>query len=208
MSIFFRLLLAALALFSASALAQSPDAQDTRPPALFYADGGFGLYGNLGKSNPNYNADAGVDLNHNRLFAEFEGGADTANESGGSTGYTYRLHGLLFYRGKSRWSYGGGVHYSEFTAQLYKKHDLWPTLALLYERGPARVNFQYLFPGENTDYHEQGPLVDLRVHLIKGFYYRQRTDVLFYRDALQSPPAHHVGSENTFGVLYVFGKRH
>ena len=119
-------------------------------PSAIYADGGIGLYGNLGKSNPNYKVDAGVDLNHGRLFGEVEAGADTANASDSNNGYNIRAHGLLLYRGKASWSYGGGVHYSEFRSSAYKKHDLWPTLALMYDHDWLRANIQYLFPGQTA----------------------------------------------------------
>ncbi|GEM_PF-4430851 len=194
---------AVFALCPACVLAQDSDVQPYSP----YIDGGIGLYGNLGKSNPNYNLDGGVDLSHQRLFAELEAGADTANASGTSNGYNIRTHALAFYRGKGHWSIGGGIHYAEFKSNSYTKHDFWPTAALLYDLKWLRLNSQYLFPGSNSDYHETGPLFDLRIRLTHGFYYRERFSVLHYTDNLQNPPQVHWGREATFGIMYVFRDR-
>lgn len=178
-------------------------AQDDDKTYTLYGDGGIGFYGSFGKSNPNYNADGGTDLTYNHLFAEFEGGADTANASGTNNGHTVRTHGLLFYRGPGHWSYGGGAHYSEFISKTYKQHELWPTAALLYERESLRANIQYLIPGPNSNYPENGPLVDLRLHLIHGFYSRARVGIFFYHDNLQYPQENHIGREALFEILYV-----
>jgi len=49
-----------------------------------------------------------------------------------------------------------------------------------------------------------GPLLDLRMQIGRGFYYRELVGVFFYRDVLQFPTTRRVGSEATFGILYVF----
>jgi hypothetical protein len=211
MRFLFGLLLGVSALLPLCAGAQTAAApappQSAEPWVLPYADAGIGFYRRLDRANPSYNADAGVDLLHKKLLVEVEGGGDTADASRGSDGHTFRLHGLAFYRIASRWRLGAGVHFSEFSSSTYKKRDLWPTVAAMYEHDWLRANIQYLLPGTNHDYRETGPLVDLRFHLIKNFYFRQRSALLFYRDALESPPGRHVGSELTFGVLYEFHRR-
>ena len=181
--------------------------QDADNAVNAYVDAGLGLNQNLGRSNPNYDADAGVDILHQRLFAEVEAGADTANASGLGNGYTIRTHALFYYRGKGHWNYGGGIHFSDFQSSAYKEHDLWPTGALLYDIRWLRLNSEYLFPGSNTNYHETGPLFDLRLRLTQGFYYRQRFALLHYTDEVQNPPEGHWGREVTFGILYVFRER-
>ena len=188
----------------ASLLAQDGDASVAVNP---YLDGGIGLYGNLGKSNPNYNADAGIDVKYQRLFGEVEAGFDTANASGTDKGCNIRTHGLAFYRVKGHWNIGGGMHYAEFKSNSYTKHDFWPTFAALYDGKWLRLNSQYLFPGSNSDYHETGPLFDLRLRLTHGFYYRDRFALLHYTDNLQSPPEGHWGREAMFQVLYVFKEK-
>jgi hypothetical protein len=192
------------ALCPANILAQNGDATVS---ANVYADAGIGLYGGLGKSNPNYDVDAGTDVSYQKLFVELEAGADTANASGTSDGYNIRTHVLAFYRKTDRWSFGGGMHYAEFKSKAYTKHDFWPTLAVLYDRKWLRLNSQYLLPGSNSDYHETGPLLDLRLRLTHGFYYRDRFALLHYTNELQSPPQVHWGREATFGILYVFPEK-
>jgi len=182
-------------------------AQDADNPYTIYGDGGIGLYGGLGKSNPNYNVDAGGDLSYQKLFGEIEAGADTANANGADNGYTIRTHGLAFYRGKGSWSYGGGLHYSEFQSSSYKQHELWPTVALLYDKRWVRANFQYLIPAGGSNYPENGPLVDLRLRLTHGFYYRARVGLLFYHDNLESPQGNRTAGEAFFDILYVFHDR-
>jgi hypothetical protein len=198
----FVLCISCLAFFSGSLL--SAWAQDEDKTYAIYGDVGMGLYGGFGKSNPNYNADGGADLTYNHLFGEFEAGGDTANALDTDNGHTFRTHALLFYRGKRHWSYGGGVHYSEFFSNSYNQHELWPTAALLYDGEWLRANLQYLVPGPNSNYPENGPLVDLRLRLTHGFYGRTRVGIFFYRDNLQYPQENHIGREAFFDILYVF----
>jgi hypothetical protein len=183
--------------------------QDADPPAPVsaYADAGIGLYGNLGRSNPNFDFDGGADISHHRLFGEVEAGVDTANGVGTGNGYTVRTHGLIFYRPPGKWSVGGGFYFSRFATSVFSEHDLWPSAGVLYENEWLRANVQYLFPGSNSNFHEQGPSLDARFRLTGGFYVRERVALLHYNDRVQTPPKGHFGSEASFGVLYVFRQR-
>lgn len=179
-------------------------AQDASAPVSAYVDAGIGLYGNLGRANPNFDFDGGADITHRKLFAEVEAGADTANGKGTGNGYTIRTHGLLFYHPAGNWSFGGGLYFAEFSTSAFKEHDVWPSAGLLFNGEWLRANMQYLFPGSNSNYHETGPFVDLRLHIVRGFYLRERLAVLHYSDRVETPPQGHFGAEATFGVLYVF----
>ena len=48
-----------------------------------------------------------------------------------------------------------------------------------------------------------GPLVDLRLHLIDGFYSRARVGIFFYHYNLQYPQENHIGREALLEILYV-----
>jgi hypothetical protein len=168
-----------------------------------YAGGGIGVNG-LSFQSPYYNADAGIDWGNLRpIFFEAEAGADTANPTPLRDGYTVRAHGLVMVRATPHWRFGGGVHFSELFSSKYDNHSTWPTVGAMFEQDWFRLNAQYLIP-TSTDYSLNGPLFDVRMHIKKGFYFRERVGIYAYRNPNGASPAHHVSAVVDFGVLYVF----
>ena len=168
-----------------------------------YAGGGIGANG-LSFQSPYYNGDAGIDWGKLRpVFFEAEAGADTANPSPLNNGYTVRAHGLVMMRATPHWRLGGGVHFSELFSSKYNNHSTWPTLGVMFERDWFRLNAQYLIP-TSTDYSLNGPLFDMRMHLKRRFYFRERVGIFAYRNPNDGSPSYHVSAVADFGVLYVF----
>ena len=170
-----------------------------------YVGGGFGLPGMGFKSS--YVGDVGVDLTVRRLLVEVEAGADTGNKEDTGNGYTFRTHGLLMVRSTRPWLFGGGIHYSEVTTSVYQKHNRWPILAAMYEKDSWRANLEYLLPGSDSRYNLTGPLLDLRIRLRGGLYWRQRLGAFVYRNPFEANPSYHSGSELDWTVVYVFHDR-
>jgi len=168
-----------------------------------YAGAGIGING-LTFQSPYYNVDAGVDWGALRPFLlEAEGGADTANPNRLKDGTTFRAHGLVMIKGKGRWRYGGGVHFSELFTSKYDNHSVWPTVGAMFEQDWFRLNAQFLIP-TGTDYSLTGPLFDMRMHLKKRFYFRERVGIYAYRNPNEANPSHHISAVADFGILYVF----
>ena len=186
-------LLAAVLLIAASADAQvSP-----------YVGGGIGWNG-LSFRSLYYNVDGGMDWGTSKpIFVEAELGADTANPDPLKDGTTIRAHGLVMAKTKGPWRFGGGVHFSELFTSRYDNHSTWPTVGAMFEQGWFRLNAQYLVP-TTTDYSLTGPLFDLRMHMKRGFYLRERVGIYAYRNPNEANPSHHVSAVADFGVIYVF----
>jgi hypothetical protein len=102
---------------------------------------------------------------------------------------------------------GGGVRYSEVTTSLYKKHDRWPVAEAMYERRWLRANVEYLAAGSDHRYHLTGALLDLRIRLGRGVYYRERVSGFVYRNPFEVNPSYHKGSDLDYGMIYVFKHR-
>jgi len=171
-----------------------------------YAGAGIGANG-LGFQSPYYNADVGVDWGSLRpVFYEGEVGADTANPSGLDNGVTMRAEGIAMVRVTPHWRLGGGFHFSELFSSKYNNHSTWPTVGAMFERDWFRLNAQYLIP-TGTDYTLNGPLFDMRMHIIKRLYFRERVGIYAYRNPNEASPSHHVSGAADFGLLYVFGHR-
>jgi outer membrane protein OmpA-like peptidoglycan-associated protein len=169
-----------------------------------YAGAGIGANG-LSFQSPYYNADVGVDWGSLRpIFFEAEAGADTANPKGLDNGVTVRAEGIAMVRVSPHWRLGGGFHFSELFTSKYDNHSTWPTLGAMFEKDWFRLNAQYLIP-TGTDYTLNGPLFDMRMHMIKRLYFRERVGIYSYRNPNEASPAHHVSAVADFGVLYVFG---
>jgi outer membrane protein OmpA-like peptidoglycan-associated protein len=170
-----------------------------------YVGGGIGANG-LSFQSPYYNADAGIDWgNLHPIFFEAEIGADTANPNPLKDGFTVRAHGLVMVRSTEHWRFGGGVHFSELFTSKYDNHSTWPTLGAMFEQDWFRLNAQYLIP-TGTDYSLTGPLFDMRMHMRKGFFFRERVGIYSYRNPNEVSPSHRVSAVADFGVLYVFGR--
>jgi hypothetical protein len=185
-------LLATLVLWSAIAGAQ------TAP----YAGGGFGVNG-LSFQSPYYNGDVGVDWGDlHRTFFEAEAGADTANPNGLDNGVTFRAHGAVMWRPTPLWRLGGGVHFSDLFSSRYDKRSVWPTLGAMFEKDWFRLNAQLLIPTSPDDL--VGPLFDMRMHLRKRFYFRERVGIYWYVSFNEASPSRHPSAVADFGVLYVF----
>jgi len=168
-----------------------------------YAGGGIGWNG-LSFQSPYYNMDAGVDWgNIKPIFFEAEGGVDTANPNTLKDGTTFRGHGLIMIKGKGVWRYGGGIHFSELFTSKYDNHSIWPTVGAMYEQNWFRLNAQFLIP-TGTDYSLTGPLFDMRMHLHKHFYFRERLGIYMYRNPNETPPSHHINAVVDVGVIYTF----
>ena len=168
-----------------------------------YAGGGIGVNG-LSFQSPYYNVDAGVGWGTLRpFFFEAEAGADTANPKPLKDGTTVRSHGLVMIRGKGRWRFGGGVHFSELFTSQYDNHSTWPTVGAMFEQDWFRMNAQYLIP-TSTDYSLTGPLFDMRMHMKSRFYFRERVGIYAYRNPNGTTPSHHVSAVADFGIIYVF----
>jgi hypothetical protein len=168
-----------------------------------YAGGGIGANG-LSFQSPYYNGDVGVDWGNLRpVFVEAEAGADTANPTGLNNGVTFRVHGVVMWRATRHWRLGGGVHFSELFTSKYDNHSTWPTVGAMFEQDWFRLNAQYLIP-TSTDYTLNGPLFDMRMHLKKRFYFRERVGIYAYRNPNEASPSHHVSAVVDFGILYVF----
>jgi hypothetical protein len=168
-----------------------------------YADAGIGFNG-LGYQSPYYDADVGVDWGDlGPIFVEAEVGADTANPKGLNSGVTVRTHGLVMWRATPHWRFGGGVHFAELLTSPFDNHATWPTLGAMFEQDWFRLNAQYLIP-TGSDYTLNGPLFDMRMHLVKRFYLRERVGIYAYRDPNGVSPSHHVNAAVDFGILYVF----
>jgi hypothetical protein len=168
-----------------------------------YAGAGIGVNG-LGFQSPYYNGDLGVDWGALRpMFFEAEVGADTANPNGLKDGTTLRSHGIVMIKGKGCWRFGGGVHFSQLFASRYGNHSVWPSVGAMFEQDWFRLNAQYLIP-TGTDYTLNGPLFDMRMHLKKNFYFRERIGIYAYRNPGGASPSHHISAAADFGVLYVF----
>jgi hypothetical protein len=185
-------LLAILVLWSAIAGAQ----------AAPYAGGGFGVNG-LGFQSPYYNGDVGVDWGDlHSTFFEAEAGADTANPNGLDNGVTFRAHGTVMWRATPHWRLGGGIHFSNLFSSRYDKRSIWPTLGAMFEKDWFRLNAQLLIPTSPDDL--VGPLFDMRMHLRKKFYFRERVGIYWYVSFNEASPSRHPSAVADFGVLYVF----
>jgi hypothetical protein len=160
-----------------------------------------------GYTSPFFDANTGLDADLRPLFVEAEVGADTANKQDTRDGYTVKAHGLLMLRVASGWHLGGGVRYSELTTSLYKKHDRWPVAAVMFQRKWFRGNVEYLAPGSDHRYHLTGALLDLRIRLARGIYYRERVSGFVYRNPFEANPSYHKGSDLDYGLIYVFNDR-
>ena len=171
-----------------------------------YAGVGIGVNG-LGFQSPYYNADVGVDWGDLRpTFFEAEFGADTANPTGINNGATVRGHGVVMWRTSPHWRLGGGIHFSELYTSIYDKQSIWPTLGAMFENHWFRMNAQMLIPPSPNQL--VGPLFDMRVHLRKSLYFRERVGIYWYVGS--TDPSRHASAVADFGVLYVFrgcGKR-
>jgi hypothetical protein len=168
-----------------------------------YVGGGMGANG-LSFQSPYYNADGGVDWgNLQPIFFEVEAGADTANPKPLKDGATVRAHGVVMVRATPHWRLGGGVHFSELFTSKYDNHSTWPTLGAMFEQDWFRLNAQYLIP-TGADYSLTGPLFDMRMHIKKRFYFRERVGIYAYRNPNEASPSHHVSAVADFGILYVF----
>jgi hypothetical protein len=194
--IFAKQLLAMTILFHAACIAQ------VRP----YVGGAIGL-SNSGYTSPYFDGNTGVDVDLRRFFVEAEGGADTANKQDTGNGYTVKAHGSLLLQVAAGLYFGGGVRYSEVTTSQYKKHDRWPVAEAMYERRWLRANVEYLAPGSDHRYHLTGALLDLRIRLARGVYYRERVSGFVYRNPFEVNPSYHKGSDLDYGMIYVFGDR-
>ena len=169
-----------------------------------YAGAGIGVNG-LGFQSPYYNGDVGVDWGSLRpIFFEAEAGADTANPKGLDNGVTLRAEGIAMVRVTQHWRFGGGFHFSELFTSRYDNHGTWPTVGAMFERDWFRLNAQYLIP-TGTDSTLNGPLFDMRMHMKKGFYFRERIGIYNYRNPDGVSPARHVSAAADFGVIYVLG---
>jgi hypothetical protein len=169
-----------------------------------YAGAGIGANG-LGFQSPYYNADIGVDWGSLRpIFFEAEAGADTANPKGLDNGVTMRAEGIAMVRVTPHWRLGGGFHFSELFTSKYDNHGTWPTVGAMFERDWFRLNAQYLIP-TGTDYSLNGPLFDMRMHVVKRLYFRERVGIYAYRNPNEASPSHHVSAVADFGGMYVFG---
>lgn len=166
-----------------------------------YADAGIGVNG-LGFQSPYYDADIGVDWgNHRPTFLEAEVGADTANPNGLSNGVTFRAEGVVLWRTTPHWRLGGGIHFSDLFTSKYGQEHVWPTLGTMFEENWFRLNAQLLIPtGPNA---LVGPLFDMRMHLKKRFYLRERVGVYWYVTDIE-PSSRRASAVADFGILYVF----
>jgi hypothetical protein len=171
-----------------------------------YIGGALGLSGS-GYKSPYFDGNTGVDVNFHRFFAEAEGGADTANKRDTGNGFTVKAHSFFVLRVTRALSFGGGVRYSELTTSQYKKHDRWPVAEAMYERRWLRANVEYLAPGSDHRYHLTGGLLDLRIRLARGIYYRERVSAFVFRNPFEAHPSYHRGSDLDYGVIYVFKDR-
>jgi hypothetical protein len=168
-----------------------------------YAGGGIGVNG-LSFHSPYYNVDAGVDWGaQGPTLLEAEAGADTANPKPLKDGFTVRAHGLVMLRATHNWRLGGGIHFSELFTSKYDNHSIWPTVGAMFEQDWFRLNAQYLIP-TGTDYSLTGPLFDMRMHIKKRFYFRERVGIYSYRNPNEASPSHHVSAVADVGILYVF----
>ena len=166
-----------------------------------YADAGIGVNG-LGFQSPYYTADVGVDWGDLRpTFFEAEAGADTANPNSLNTGVTFRAHGVVMWRATPHWRLGGGIHFSDLFTSKYGKHQVWPTLGAMFEKQWFRLNAQLLIPTSPNAL--VGPLFDMRMHLKKRFYLRERVGIYWYVTDLE-PSSRRASAVADFGILYVF----
>lgn len=166
-----------------------------------YVDGGIGVNG-LGFQSPYYIADIGVDWGDLRAtFFEAEAGADTANPNGLNNGVTLRGHGLVMWRATPHWRLGGGLHFSDLFTSRYDKQQVWPSLGAMFERDWFRLNAQFLIPTSPTAL--VGPLFDMRMHLKRRFYLRERIGIYWYVTDLE-PSSRRASAVADFGILYVF----
>jgi len=167
-----------------------------------YAGAGLGVNG-LGFQSPYYNGDVGVDWGEFRpTFLEAEAGADTANPNGLNNGTTVRAHGVVLVRATPHWRFGGGVHFSDLFTSKYDKRSVWPSLGAMFEKDWFRLNTQLLIPASSDNLI--GPLFDVRMHLRKKFYFRERVGVYWYVGSNDPNPSRHASAAVDFGVLYVF----
>jgi hypothetical protein len=143
-----------------------------------YAGAGIGVNG-LGFQSPYYNADVGIDWGDLRpTFLEAEFGADTANPTGINNGTTIRGHGVVMWQTSPHWRLGGGIHFSELYTSIYDKQSIWPTLGAMFEKNWFRMNAQFLIPPSPNQL--VGPLFDMRVHLRRNFFFRERVGIYWY----------------------------
>jgi len=167
-----------------------------------YAGGGIGVNG-LGFQSPYYNADVGVDWRDlHPTFLEAEAGADTANPNGLDNGVTFRAEGIVMWRQTPHLRFGGGLHFSDLFASKYGKHYVWPTLGAMFEKDWFRLNAQFLIPTSPDGL--VGPLFDMRMHLKKKFYLRERVGIYWYVPD-EPKPFRQASGVADFGILYVFG---
>jgi hypothetical protein len=166
-----------------------------------YADAGIGVNG-LGFQSPYYDADVGVDWgDHRPTFFEAEVGADTANPNGLNNGATFRAEGIVMWRSTPHWRLGGGIHFSDLFTSRYGQDHVWPTLGAMFEENWFRLNAQLLIPTSPTAL--VGPLFDMRTHLKKRFYLRERVGIYWYVTDIV-PSSRRASAVADFGVLYVF----
>jgi hypothetical protein len=166
-----------------------------------YAGAGIGANG-LSFQSPYYNGDVGVDWGDlHPTFFEAEAGADTANPNGLDNGVTFRGHGVVMWRANPHWRLGGGLHFSDLFSSKFDKNSIWPTLGVMFEKDWFRLNAQLLIPTSPNDL--VGPLFDMRMHLRKRFYFRERVGIYWYVSDNASP-SRHASAVADFGVLYVF----
>ncbi len=166
-----------------------------------YADAGIGVNG-LSFQSPYYDADIGVDWgNHRPTFLEAEVGADTANPNGLSDGVTFRAEGVVLWRMTPHWRLGGGIHFSDLFTSKYGQEHVWPTLGTMFEENWFRLNAQLLIPTSPTAL--VGPLFDMRMHLKKAFYFRERVGIYWYVTDVE-PSSRRASAVADFGLLYVF----
>jgi hypothetical protein len=166
-----------------------------------YADAGIGVNG-LGFQSPYYDADVGVDWgDHRPTFFEAEVGADTANPNGLNNGATFRAEGIVMWRSTPHWRLGGGIHFSDLFTSRYGQDHVWPTLGAMFEENWFRLNAQLLIPTSPTAL--VGPLFDMRTHLKKRFYLRERVGIYWYVTDIV-PSSRRASAVADLGVLYVF----
>jgi hypothetical protein len=166
-----------------------------------YAGAGIGADG-LSFQSPYYNGDLGIDWGDlHGTFFEAEAGADTANPNGLDNGVTLRGHGIVMWRTSPHWRLGGGLHFSDLFSSKFDKHSIWPTLGTMFEKNWFRLNAQFLIPTSPNDL--VGPLFDVRMHLRKKLYLRERVGIYWYVSE-DASPSRHASAVADFGVLYVF----
>lgn len=166
-----------------------------------YAGAGIGANG-LSFQSPYYNGDVGIDWGDlHPTFFEAEVGADTANPNGLNNGVTFRGHGVVMWRATPHWRLGAGLHFSDLFSSKFDRNSIWPTLGGMFEKDWFRLNAQFLIPTSPDEL--VGTLFDIRMHLRKKFYFRERVGIYWYVSDYANP-SRHASAVADFGVLYVF----